>query len=186
MVLTNFLAVWSRAECCAFVSPGKQVSNEMLNTCRLVAPYGKEQAGQIAQFTDVVSDFCWQGWLARQRRARDTFTSKEGSDVGAMKCYAEAFPRKEPNADRLPTGRSHVRADIVCDRSDGSAVRLHPAKSGTDAHIRIGFLHQLRYYRKIAKLEKEAATNTKVKEIMLKNTKRQRGLSGRRWRRKLH
>jgi len=65
--------------------------------------HGKEHVGQIVQFNNVAPDFCWKGWLAGQGQARAIFTSKEsGGDVRVTSCFAEAFPKKEPNAGKLP------------------------------------------------------------------------------------
>ena len=135
----------SRVDAAAFpVQPGKKEAHELLNKCRRAIPYGKEHVGQIVHFKDVVPEFCWQGWLAGQAQARDIFESEAGSDVCVINCFAEAFPEREPNSGKLPMDQSHFRVDFVCERSDGSAIRLHPSKNGKDARIRTGSLHQWR------------------------------------------
>ena len=134
----------SRADAAAFfMKPGKKQANELLKKCRQAIPYGKEHVGQIVHFEDVVPEFCWQGWLAGQAQAEDIFKSKAGDHIRVINCFAEAFPEREPNAGQLPMDQTHLRVDIVCERSDGSAIRLHPSKD-KDARIRVGFLDQWR------------------------------------------
>ena len=123
----------------------KEEANEVLKECRKRIPYGKDHVGQIVQFMEVVPEFRWQGWLAGQAQVEGIFKSKEtGGDVSVISCFVEAFPEREPNSGKLPLDQSHLRVDIVCERSDGSAIRLHPHKSGKDAIIRTGFLRQWR------------------------------------------
>ena len=99
-------------------------------------PYGKEHVGQIVHLKDVVTEFCWQGWLAGQEQAGDIFKSEDsGAEVCVINSFAEAFPEREPNSGHLSMTQSHLRVDFVCERSDGSAIRLHPSKSGRDARI---------------------------------------------------
>jgi hypothetical protein len=75
----------SRADAAAYPrQPGKKEANELLKKCRMAIPYGKEYVGQIVHFKDVVSEFCWQGWLAGQAQAADIFKSKmNGKGSGA-------------------------------------------------------------------------------------------------------
>lgn len=136
----------SRADAAACpVKPGKKQANELLKECRQRIPYGKEHVGQIVSILDVASDFSWEGWLAGQAQAGGIFKSKEtGGEVSVISCFVEAFPEREPNSGKLPLNQSHLRVDIVCERSDGSAIRLHPHKNGKDALIRTGFLAEWR------------------------------------------
>ena len=136
----------SRADAAACtVKPGKKEANELLKKCRMAIPYGKEHVGQLVRLNDVVTKFCWQGWLAGQEQAADIFKSEErGVEICVINCFAEAFPEREPNSGRLSRTQSHLRVDFVCERSDGSAIRLHPSKTGKDARMRTGLLSQWR------------------------------------------
>ena len=134
----------SRADAAACpVKPGKKEANALLKTCRFAIPYGNEHVGQIVHLKDAGPEFCWQGWLAGQSQADDIFQSGAGQ-VCVINCFVEAFPEREPNSRKLPKDQSHLRVDIVRERSDGSAIRLHPSKTGKDARIRTGFLSRWR------------------------------------------
>ena len=136
----------SRADAAAcLVKPGKKEANDVLKRCRMAVPYGAEHVGQIVHLKDVAANFCSQGWLAGQEQAGDIFKSVEGgAEVHVINCFVEAFPERKPNSGQLPMTQSHLRVDFVCERSDGSAIRLHPSKNGKDARVRIGLLSQWR------------------------------------------
>ena len=64
--------------------------------------------------------------FAGKEQAADIFKSEErGVEICVINCFAEAFPEREPNSGRLSRTQSHLRVDFVCERSDGSAIRLH-------------------------------------------------------------
>ena len=58
----------------------------------------------------------------------------------------EALSKLSQRKNRMQAHRdqTHLRVDIVCERSDGSAVRLHPSKNGKDAATTVGFLQKWR------------------------------------------
>ena len=81
----------------------------------------------------------WEGWCVREREM-----GEGRSEIHVINCFVEAFPEREPNSGQLPMTQSNLRVDFVCERSDGTAMRLHPSKNGKDTRIRTGLLSQWR------------------------------------------
>lgn len=111
--------------------PGRAKANEVLKACR------ERLQNRCGRNIDLEAEpmFHWQAYLAMHSSARDIFRS----EVIGFLC--EVFPEREPNASKLP-GLT-LRADFVCLRADGSAVRLHPSK-GAEAKISEGSLESWR------------------------------------------
>ena len=111
---------------------------------RMKIPYGKQYFGQIIDIKDVDPTLCWQGWLSGKDQI---FNCKQKvRDLTVIWCFAEPFSENEPNSGQLPFNESHFRVDILCERSNWSAIPLHHHKNGKDAFIQFGSLFQWRVW----------------------------------------
>ena len=100
--------------------PGKNVDNDVLNTCRKKL----QEVGQQVHVNDEMPHFHWRAHLGGHDYADDIFGSQGITDF-----FAEVFPEKDPNKKKLANlGLIALRVDFVCKRTDGSAVRLHPSE----------------------------------------------------------
>lgn len=113
--------------------PGKTKANECLKQLRLSLPNAPGACLDID-----MARFDWLSYLAM--RSPSDLEKIFRSAVIAFSI--EVFPEREPNAGKMPNHQ--FRADFVCLRADGTAVRLHPHKTGKDAQVREGSLQAWR------------------------------------------